>query len=110
MLDAGPERDPAAEGEAHDRGLLEIELFDEGGDVVCHRLEGHRALRRRRAAVRLQVEAYDLAVLGEEVDVGAEHLERAEAAVEQDERLALAEHLVAELDSVDANQIAFGLH
>ena len=48
--------------------------------------------------------------LGQELDVRAEHLHRPEAAVQQDQRLALAEDLVAELDPVDAHEIRFGLH
>ena len=47
---------------------------------------------------------------GEELDVRAEHLQRAESAVEEDERFTGAEFLVAELNSIDASQIAFGLH
>ncbi|MGZ6296475.1 MAG: hypothetical protein ACXWPV_05035, partial [Candidatus Limnocylindrales bacterium] len=44
----------------------------------------------RRPSVRLQVDADDLATGGQGRDVRAEHLDRAEAAVEQDERLAAA--------------------
>jgi hypothetical protein len=38
---------------------------------------------------------------GEELHVRAEHLDRPEAAVQEDERLAFADDLVAELDPVD---------
>jgi hypothetical protein len=49
----------------------------------------------------LEVHPDDSAAGSQQLDVGAEHLQAAEAAMEQDQRTAFAELLVAELDAVD---------
>ena len=100
VLDRRPQRHAAAEREPHDRGALVPEGADQRRDVVGHRLEPHRAVDGRRAAVRLEVDPDDLPPGGEQVDVRAEHLDRPEPAVQQDQRLALADDPVAELDPV----------
>ena len=83
-------------------------MADEGGDVVGHRLEAHRPVRRRRATVRLQVDADDPVSGGEGIDVRAEHLDRPEGSVQEDERVALSELLVGELDPVHVGQLGGG--
>ena len=45
---------------------------------------------------------------GEELDVRAEHLDGAEAAVDQDQRVALAVGLVPDLDAVDVGVAGLG--
>jgi hypothetical protein len=59
--------------------------------------------------VGLEVDADDLAVAGQELEVRTEHVERAEATVQEDERFALAEDPVAEFDPADASQAAGAL-
>src|SRR5207253_2628597 len=67
--------------------------------------------RGRRSSVRLKIDTDHLVLLGEQIDVWPEHLERAETAVEQDERFAFSDDLVAELDPVDAGKLrGFGCH
>jgi hypothetical protein len=96
--------DPAAERKAHDVGLLVAQVPDQGGDVVGHGLETHRPVDGRRPAVRLKVYADDLAAGSQRRHGRAEHLGRPEAAMEQDQRLAGAVDLVAELDAVHRRQ------
>ena len=102
VLYRGSQPDAAAEREAHDRGSLEAQAADQRLDIVCHRLEAHGPIGGRRAPVRLEVDPDDLTPGGEEFHVGSEHLDRPEAAVQEDERLALPDDLVTELDPVDA--------
>ena len=52
--------------------------------------------------MRLEVDPNDPTCNGEELHVGAEHLDRPEAPVQEDERLAFTDDLVAELDLVDS--------
>jgi hypothetical protein len=51
--------------------------------------------------MRLEVDPDDLTPGGEKVHVGAEHLDRPEAAMEEDERLAFTGDLISELHPVD---------
>jgi len=83
----------------------EPEAADKSRDVIGHRLEAHRPIGGRRAPMRLEVHPDDLTPCREELDVGPEHLDRPEATVQEDERLSLADDLVAELDPVDAGNI-----
>src|SRR5205823_6935089 len=82
-------------------GALDAERADQGRDVVGHGLEPHRPVGRGRAPVGLEVDPDDLAAAGEQLQVGPEHLHGAEAPMQEDQRPALAEGLVAELDAVD---------
>jgi len=52
--------------------------------------------------MRLKVDPDDPSPGGEQFHVRPEHLDRAEAAVQEDERLAFTDDLIAELDTVDA--------
>jgi hypothetical protein len=65
-----------------------------------HQLGADRTIDVRGSAVALQVDADDLPTLGERGEVGAERLDRAEAAVQQDERAARSVDLVVELDAI----------
>ena len=47
----------------------------------------------------LKVHTDDAIARSEELDIRPEHLDRSETAVQEDERLAVAEFLVAELDA-----------
>jgi len=60
---------------------------DQRGDVVGHRLVTQRVAGVRGAGVRLQIDGDDPALRGERGQHRAEHLTRAEPAVQQHERL-----------------------
>ena len=107
MVDGEAKGNAPAQRIAHDVGLLVAERLDEFGDVGRHGLEAHGAAERAGAAVGLQVDADDLAVLRQGLDVGPEHLDRTEAAVEQDQRVAFAVGLVPDLDAVDVGETGF---
>ena len=52
--------------------------------------------------MRLEVDPNGLTTSGEELHVGAEHLDRPEAAMKEDERLSFTRHLVPELDPINS--------
>src|SRR5439155_11860484 len=79
-------------------------------DVVGHGLEFHEPVRSGRTAMRLQIHADDAIARCEELDIRPEHLDRSETPVQEDERIAATELLVAELDSVYPRQIGSCLH
>src|SRR5207249_5714819 len=85
---------------AHDVGSLELQMPDEGRDVARHELRADRPIDVGCSAVALQVDADDLTAFRERREVGAEHLDGAETAVQQDQRPARAVDLVVELDVV----------
>jgi len=101
MLDRGAQGGPAAEGVAHHVGLREAQVPDEPGDVIAHRLEAHRPIDVRGAAVRLQVDRDHPAALGQHRQDRGVHLARAEPAVQQDERPARAVLFVVQGYAVD---------
>src|SRR5207253_3190404 len=107
MPEGDEERDAAAQRVAHDVGPLELEVLDERGDVFGHQLGADRSIDVGRSAVSLQVRGDDLTALRERRKVGAEHRNRAEASVEQDERMPRSLDLVVELDAVDIGVMAF---
>ena len=84
MLDRHPQRHSAAKREAHNHRALQTKTLDQGGNVVRHRLESHLTISGWGPAMRLEVDADDLAAGGQELHVGAEHLDRAETAMQQD--------------------------
>ena len=100
MLDRGAQSDRAAQREPHDRDSLELELLDQGRDVVGHGLETHRPIGHRGAAMGLKVHPDDTPSSSQQLDVRAEHLDRSEAAVQKDQRRARPKNLVPELDAV----------
>ena len=101
MLDRGPQRRRGAERVAHHVSLSQAEVPDEGGDVVAQRLEAHRAVHVRGAAVALQVDRYHPAPAGQHRQDRGVRLARGVAAVQQDERLARAVLFVVQGDAVD---------
>jgi hypothetical protein len=83
MPDGGLQGD-AAQGVAHDVGLFETEVLDQSTDVVRHRLESHWTVDVCRTPVGLQIDGDDLPAFREQRQHLAEHLDRADTAVEQD--------------------------
>ena len=74
-------------------GRSYAQVFDQGCYVIGHRLVGHRAAIGG-AAVGLKVHAYDLPFLREQRQDFTEHLDGADAAVQQNQGLAFAVNLV----------------
>ena len=97
VADRGLDRDTAAERVAHDIRLSELQVIDETGDVIAHRLERERAIDIRGAAMSLEVHGDRLPVRGECVDVRAEHLDGAGAPWIVDQRRAGAADLGVQL-------------
>ena len=91
---AAPQRIP------HDVGPFELQVLDECRDVARHELNAQRSIDVGRPAVPLQIDADDLPALGECREVRAEHIDRAEPAVQQDQRPARPVDLVVELDAI----------
>jgi hypothetical protein len=106
MLDGEPEGDAAAERVAHDVDLLGAEPVEDHGHVVAHVDHVDPPVAERRAPVAVQVNADDLAVLGEDRQHGTEHLDRAQPTVQQQERLALSVDLVVVVESVGLDAAA----
>ena len=75
MLDGGPQGDAAAQRVAHDVGLFDPQMLDQGGDVVSHQLEAQRAIDVGGAPMGLQIDGDHLPVLGEGWQHLAEHLD-----------------------------------
>ena len=44
MLDGGPEGDATAKGVAHNVGIFDPQMLDQGGNVSGHQLEAQRAI------------------------------------------------------------------
>ena len=101
VVDTEPQRGRTAHRIANHVGFVVAEPFDQLGDVGRHVLEGHRAFEGQGAAVPLEIDADHLARLGEFGQHRAEHLDGAEAAMQQHQRFAAAVQLVIELDAVD---------
>ena len=98
-----------AERIAHDIGAGESQVLDQGGDIVRHQPDAQGSIDVGRPPVALQVDGDDLPAVGERGKVGPEHLERAEAAMQQDERSARSSGLVIELDAVHVGVVAHAL-
>jgi hypothetical protein len=84
-------------------------VFDQGCHVVGHRLEGHGPFDVGGAAVGLEVHAYDLPVSSEQRQYLAEHLDRADTAVKQDQGLPFAVNLIVHLEAVHRGVVPPGL-
>ena len=84
-------------------------MRDERRDIVGHQRGAERSIDVSRPAVALEVDADDLPSPGERGEIGAEHLDRAEPAVQQDERPARSMDLVVELDAVHVRVAADAL-
>src|SRR5206468_10385091 len=98
---------------AHDVGPLELQMRDEGRDLVRHQLRADRPIDVGGSAVALHIDADDLPAFCERREVGAEHLYGAETAVQQDHRPARAVDLGVESDAVHVcvrhRRFSFGL-
>jgi len=106
--DSGLQSNAAAHGVAHDVGFFETEVLDQGGDVVRHRLEAQRAVDVGRAPMGLQIGGDDLPPFCEQRENFAEHLDRADAAMQQDQRFPGAVDLVVHLETVHLGVVTFG--
>ena len=67
--------------------------------VVAHVDETDGAIGERGASVAVQVDGDHLAMSPERPEVGLEHVDRSESAVQQEQRLALAVDLVVVVDA-----------
>ena len=107
MAERDEERDASTERVADDVRPLELHMLDERGDVLGHELRADRAIDVRSPPMRLQIDADHLVALRQYGQVGSEHLDRAEPAVQQDQRSAGPVDLVVELDAVHVGVVAF---
>jgi hypothetical protein len=85
---------------AHEVDFFEAEVIDEGSDIVRHRLEVQRAVDVGLAPIGLQIDGDNLPAFCEQQQDLAEHLDRASAAMQQDQRLAYAVDLVVHAEAV----------
>jgi len=76
-------------------------VLDQGGDVSGHKLEAQWAIDVGCAPVGLQIDGDNPPVLGEGWQHFAEHLDRADATMQQDERFSGAMDLVVQLQAVN---------
>ena len=104
MLDRHAEGDAAAQRIAHDVDLVVAERLDDISHVVAHRLQGERPVAERGAAMTLQVDGDDGAVLGKLGQDRREHVRGAKTAMQQKQRLALAVDGVIVVQAVDRQQ------
>src|SRR2546422_10864201 len=74
-------------------------MLDQARDVLVPQLDTEWSIDAGRPAVALQIHRDDLPTDGERWKVGAEHLESAKPAVQQDERVTGSADLVVELDA-----------
>src|SRR5438045_1668886 len=96
----------ATERVAHHVRPVQLQVFDERGDVVGHELRLERSIDVGRTAVALQIDGDDLPTLRERRQVGTKHRARAQSAVQQDERITRSLDLVVELDAVHVGVVA----
>src|SRR5947209_9711259 len=103
MLSGELERDAATHRIAEHVDLVVAELLEHAGHVVAHVDQAELAVAQRRAAVALQIDADHLPALRELGQVGTEHLDLAQAAMKEQERLACAVHGVVVVDAIDGS-------
>ncbi len=100
MSEGELEGDAAAQGIAHDIRRAHAEVVEGDGQIVGHPLEAERPIDIRRAAMSLEVESDDLAYRRQPWQERRQHLDRAEAAVQQHEGIARSVYLVVERKAV----------
>jgi hypothetical protein len=100
VADGGLQSNTAAQGIAKDVGIFEPDVFDQGGNIVRHLLEGERAINIGGVSMSLQLDGNDLPVLGKDWQKLLEHPDYAQAAVKENQRLPFTVNLVAQLESV----------
>src|SRR5439155_12548895 len=88
--------------------LVVAELLEHASHIVAHVHQAELAIAKYRAAVSLQVDADHLPALCELGQVGTEHLDLAQAAMKEQERLACAVHGVVVVQAVDRGMAALG--
>ncbi len=103
MLDGEAERDASAERVAEDIDLLVAKAVEDCRRVIALIDDADRALAKLGAAVTVEIDRDHLARLRERWQYRAEHLDRSEPAVQQEERLALAANLVVVADAIDGH-------
>ena len=81
-------------------------MLDESGDVVRHRFVAERPVDVRGEPVTLHVDGDDLPRSGKGREVLAEAVAGGDAAVEQDQGIAIAMDLVVELETVHGRVVA----
>jgi len=84
-------------------------MLDQGSDVVRHERDAQGSIDVGRAPVALQVHSDHLSAPSKGGEIRPEHLERAQAAVQQDERPAGAGDLVIQLYAVHVGVVAHTL-
>ncbi len=109
MANRDHRRDAAAQRIAHHVAPVDPEVLDQRRDVVGHEPDVERAVDVGRPAVALEVDGDHLAVGRQRGQDRAEHLARAEAPVEQDERAAGPLCFEVQVDSVDLGVLAGSL-
>ena len=88
-------------------GLLDVEVFHERGNIICHRFVGDRAVDVGGTPVRLQIDRDDLARFREQGHEITEHRHRSQTAMQQDERLTRALDLVVQLEPIHGGVPSF---
>ena len=108
MLSGELERDATTQRIAEHVHLVVAELLQHAGHVVTHFDQADFAITQRRAAVALQIYADDLSALRKLGQVGPEHLDLAQAAMKEQQRLARAIDGVVVVHAVDRGMAALG--
>ena len=106
VLHGQPQRDAAAERIAEHVDLRAAEPLQQRRDVVGDRLAADRAVAQRRAAVALQVDGDQLAPRPQDRQERLEHVAAAEAAVQEQQRVALPADLVVVVDAFEGDAAA----
>jgi hypothetical protein len=92
--------DTDAQGVTHDVGSFNLEMRNQGRDVVPHQLETQRTVDIGGASMGLQVDGDDLTGCGARRQVGAEHFDGADATVQQYQRFTGAMNLIIHLEAI----------
>ncbi len=100
VLDRKPEGDPATQRVAHRVNLLVTDLRHDHGHVVAHVVDPNAPIAQGGAAMALEIDGDDLPLLRERGQQRAEHVDRTESAVQQEQRLAVTVDLVVVVDAV----------
>src|SRR5690606_38701646 len=76
------------------------ELRQDGGHVIAHVDRAYRSVSEHRAAVTVKIDGDHLTVRRQCREYWTEHVDRAETAVQEEERLPLAVNLVVVVDAL----------